>query len=129
MRAQRAPVLPTPRDELNRRGGALQRHLQAAGLDAAVITQNVNLFYFGGSIQSGAIIVPADGRQVYAVRRILERARAESTLETIVPLPSLRGLSACLADALGRPPARIGMELDVLPVATRDRFAAVLGPV
>ena len=129
MNTQHAPAPPTPRDELYRRSAALQRHLRAEALDAAVITQNVNLFYFGGSIQSGVVVVPADGAPVYAGRRILERARAESTLETIAPLPSLRGLPARLADLLGRPPARIGMELDVLPVAVRDRFAAALGPI
>jgi len=93
-----------------------------------MITQNADLFYFGGSIQSGALIVPVDGEPVYAVRRVLERARAESALETIVPLPSLRGLGPLVTEALGRPAARIGMELDVLPVAVRDRFAASLAP-
>jgi Xaa-Pro aminopeptidase len=129
MSAQFPPGPSTPRDELRRRAAALQPHLRAAGLDAAVITQNVNLFYFGGSIQSGALIVPAEGEPVYAVRRIIERARAESPLDAIVPLPSLRGLGARITDALGRAPARVGMELDVLPVAVRNRFAAALGAV
>ena len=92
-----------------------------------MITQNVDLLYFGGSIQSGVLIVPADGEPVYAVRRVLERARAESALETIVPLTGLRGLGPLVTEALGRPAARIGLELDVLPVAVRDRFAASLG--
>jgi Xaa-Pro dipeptidase len=117
----------TPSDELGRRAAALRRHLAAADLDAALITQNADLFYFAGSIQSGVLIVPGDGQPVYAVRRVLERARAESTLDAIVPLPSLRDLAARLADACGRPPRRVGMELDVLPVAVRERFAASLG--
>lgn len=129
MNTHYGPVPSAPRDELLRRSTALQRYIQSAAIDAAVITQNVNLFYFGGSIQSGIIIVPAAGAPLYAVRRVLERARAESTLETIVPLPSLRGLPGRLTDALGRPPARVGMELDVLPVTVRDRFAAALGPI
>ena len=129
MSAQFSPCPSTPRDELRRRAAALQRHLGPAGLDAAVITQNVNLFYFGGSIQSGVLIVPVEGEPVYAVRRIIERARAESPLETIVPLPSLRRVGAWITEALGRPAARVGMELDVLPVAVRDRFAASLGAI
>ncbi|HEV2281082.1 MAG TPA: Xaa-Pro peptidase family protein [bacterium] len=129
IRAQFSSAPSTPRDELRRRSAALQRHLRASGLDAAVITQNVNLFYFGGSIQSGALIVPVQGEPVYAVRRIIERARAESALDAIVPLPSLRGLAGRVAEALGRPAARVGMELDVLPVAVRDRFAAALGAI
>jgi Xaa-Pro dipeptidase len=125
----RPAVRRTPRDELLRRAGALQRHLRTDGVDAALIMQNANLFYFGGSIQSGALIVPAAGTPVYAVRRIVERARAESALDTIVPLPSLRGLTPAIAEAAGHPAARIGMELDAVPVAVRDRFAAALGGV
>jgi Xaa-Pro dipeptidase len=125
MRPSDASAL-TPREELHRRADALRPHVAAARLDAALIVQNVNLFYFGGTIQSGVLIVPASGRPVYAVRRVLERARAESALEDVIPLPSLRGLGAAIAGAVGRAPARVGMELDAVPVAVRDRFAAAL---
>lgn len=124
---QAPPAISTPAGELRRRAAALRGHLGASQLDAAIITQNADLFYFAGSIQSGVLIVPAGGEPVYAVRRILERARAESMLDTIVPLPSLRSLAPLVAEACGRPPRRIGMELDVLPVSVRDRFAACLG--
>jgi Xaa-Pro dipeptidase len=120
------PVIATPAGELARRAAALRRQLASADLDAAVITQNTDLFYFAGSIQSGVLIVPVEGKPVYAVRRVLERAQAESALDTIVPLPSLRGLAARLTEACGRPPRRVGMELDVLPVAVRDRLAEAL---
>jgi Xaa-Pro aminopeptidase len=116
----------TPRDELARRAAALQKHLETAGLDAALITQNVDLFYFAGSMQSGVLIVPARGRPVYAVRRVLDRARRESALEQITPLETLRDLPALLVGALGGPARRVGMELDVVPVLVRDRFAALL---
>lgn len=116
----------TPAEELASRAAALQRHLAAQGLDAALIVQNADLFYFTGSIQSGVYVVPAAGRPVYGVRRVLERARRESSLERIVPLESLRALPALLADAVEGPVRRVGMELDVVPVAVRDRFAAAL---
>lgn len=120
---------PTPAAELTRRCTALALALGEAGLDAALITQNTDLYYFGGSIQSGVLIVPVSGVPVYAVRRVLDRARRESALERIVPLESLRVLSAVAAEAAGHPVRRVGMELDVLPVAVRERFAAALGPV
>ncbi len=116
----------TPRDELLRRTSALQRHLSAHELDAALITQNVDLLYFAGSMQSGVLTVPADGRPVYAVRRVLERARRESALEQIVPFESIRDLSALVRNAAGGTAHRVGMELDVLPVLVRDRFMAAL---
>ncbi|HEV2356113.1 MAG TPA: aminopeptidase P family N-terminal domain-containing protein, partial [bacterium] len=113
----------TPREELRRRSAALQRHLAGAGIDAALIAQNADLFYFTGSIQSGMLVVPAEGEPVYAVRRVIERARADSALERIVPFASLRGLATLVAEAAGRAVRRVGMELDVLPVAVRDRYA------
>lgn len=118
-------VPPTPRDELAHRITALQRHLVAHDLDAALVTQNVDLLYFTGSMQSGVLIVPAAGRPLYAVRRVLERAKRESALEQIAPFGSFRDLPGLLRDAAGDV-HRVGMALDVLPVAIRDRFATVL---
>src|SRR5690348_4446654 len=63
-RPRRASVPSTPREELQRRAGALQRHLQSLHLDAALINQNIDLFYFTGSMQSGMLIVPAAGEVV-----------------------------------------------------------------
>lgn len=119
----------TPRDELLGRAAALQRHLSAHDVDAALITQNVDLLYFAGSMQSGVLIVPVSGPPTYAVRRVLERARRESPLDKIVPLESFRALPSLLSDAVGGSAHRAGMELDVIPVLVRDRFAAALGDV
>jgi Xaa-Pro aminopeptidase len=116
----------TPSDELARRAAALQRHLTQEELDAALITQNADLFYFTGSVQAGVLVVPAEGAPVYGVRRVLERAREESALARVVALPSFRGLAALVKDAAGGPVRRVGLELDVLPVLVRDRFAAAL---
>ena len=114
----------TPQDEVERRIDALQRHLRAGSLDAALIAQNIDLFYFTGSMQSGVLIVPAAGEAVYAVRRVLERARRDSPLSQIVPLESYRQLPALVGSAAGGPPRRIGLELDVVPVLVKDRIAA-----
>jgi Xaa-Pro dipeptidase len=117
-------VPSTPREELQRRAGALQRHLQSLHLDAALINQNIDLFYFTGSMQSGMLIVPAAGEVVYAVRRVFARAKRESALEQLVPVESFRDLPPLVHAAAGAGVRRIGLELDVLPVLVRDRIAA-----
>jgi Xaa-Pro dipeptidase len=119
----------TPADELRRRIASLQGHLPALELDAALVTQNVDLFYFTGSMQGGVLIVPAAGQPTYAVRRVIERARRESGIERIVPFEGYRALPGLLSGAVGGAARRVGMELDVLPVLIRDRFAAALGDV
>ncbi|HLW60723.1 MAG TPA: Xaa-Pro peptidase family protein [bacterium] len=114
----------TPRDELTIRIDQLQRHLQSQSLDAALIGQNIDLYYFTGSMQGGLLIVPAAGRAVYAVRRVFERAIQESRLEEIVRFESFRQLPDLVRGAAGRTPRRMGLEHDVLPVAVRDRIVA-----
>ena len=59
--------------------------------------------------------MPVAGEPVLLVRRVLERARAESPLERIEPLRSLAALAAALASVGLESGARIGLELDVLP--------------
>jgi Xaa-Pro aminopeptidase len=105
----------TPRDEIDRRLEALRVALAGDGLDAALIVQHTDLAYFSGTNQQAHLVVPAAGDPVLLVRRVLERARAESPLERIEPLRSLGGLSAALASAGIENGATIGLELDVLP--------------
>ncbi|MFZ5814289.1 MAG: M24 family metallopeptidase [Bacillota bacterium] len=104
-------MILTPRTELEHRLGRLQASLAAQGLDGALLHGTTNLFYFTGTAQQAHLWVPVQGRPVLLVRRTLERARRESALEQILPLTSLRELSAYLGGA-----RQIGMELDILPV-------------
>jgi len=78
----------TPKEEISARVAALQAKLGQEGLDAAVIVQNADLFYFAGSIQQGILVVPAAGEPVYFVRKVYERAVAESPIEIIVRIAS-----------------------------------------
>jgi Xaa-Pro aminopeptidase len=105
----------TPPSEIEARIVKLQAVLQDHGIDGALIVQNTDLFYFTGTIQQAHLYVPAQGPPLLMVRKSLERARDESPLADIVPLASPRKLPEVI-DAHGlKPPAGLGMELDVLP--------------
>ena len=105
----------TPAAELTNRCQALQQQMVEAGLDATVILQNTDLFYFSGTIQQGVLYLPVSGDPVYLVRKDYGRARMESGLKNVAPLKSLRDLPDQLSE-FGLPAAkRIGFELDVLP--------------
>lgn len=112
----------TPKSELEARIRALQSLMADEGLDTVLLVQNADLFYFTGTIQSGCLCVPAEGNPVYMVRRDVKRARAESALSEIVPFASMREAPGILAGYGIRPPMRIGMELDVLPVGLFERY-------
>lgn len=115
----------TPREELDFRISRLQGCMAEAGLDAVIIIQNADLFYFTGTIQSGNLYVPVEGDPIYMVRKEHSRARMESGLKEIVPFSSMKNIPGILADHGYPLPRRIGMELDVVPVSFFDRYRAV----
>lgn len=113
----------TPASELYARIGALQELMQQDGLDAILMIQNADLFYFTGSIQQGMLYVPAGAEPLYMVRKDYGRARMESGLKEIVPFKSPKDIAGILANYGYAPPKRAGMELDVVPVELFQRFA------
>ena len=112
----------TPKTELDRRVSTFQSLLAREGLDGALLLQRADLFYFSGTIQQAHLFVPAAGAPLLMVRKSSSRAQRESVLEAIVPLGSLRGLPGLLADHGHGQPARLGMELDVLPANLYLRY-------
>ncbi len=122
----------TPAGEIEARRARLQRALRASGIDAALITQNADLFYLSGTVQQSQLYVPAEGEPVLFVRKTLERARLESPIGRgaageIAELPSLRQLGDLIrARRGGAMPAVVGLELDVLPVTHLRRYEGLL---
>jgi len=108
-----------PASEIANRLVALQSRLIELELDAAVIRQNADLYYFTGTVQDAHLIVPTSGQPVLLVRRDFGRAQVQSPLRPIMPMKSMKELPAALFDACGTESLkRIGMELDVLPANT-----------
>ncbi len=115
----------TPESELVARCDRLRALMAEEGLDAVILLQNADLFYFTGTIQSGNLYVPVDGEPVYMVRRDFRRALQESALREIVPFSSMREIPEILSRYGYRLPKRIGMEMDVLPSAFLERYRKV----
>ena len=115
----------TPATELEYRCRQLQLGMAAEGLDAVLVMQNADLFYFTGSIQSGCLFIPAHGQPLYLVRRDIGRARMESGLKEIAPFTSLKNIPRILAEYGYPEPKRIGMDLDILPVNLFERYRSV----
>ena len=108
----------TPREEIEHRILAFQEILTDKGLEDALIYQNVDLFYLCGTMQQGFLLVPSRGEPLLLVKKDLSRAKAESPLPHIKPLPSLGKLADTIMKYGYHLPDRIGLELDVLPVNT-----------
>src|SRR5512139_4018776 len=87
-----------PATELYDRIRRLQTEMAAADLEAILLLQNADLFYFTGSIQPGVLYVPVSGKPQYLVRKEQGRARMESGLQQVVPLQSPTQIPGLLAD-------------------------------
>jgi Xaa-Pro aminopeptidase len=105
-----------PRVEIERRTAAIQAELRSADIDGLFVVQRADLFYFSGTAQNAFLYLPAEGRPLLFVKQSVARARAESALDAVVPVDSVRSVPDLIADACGRRPDRLGLELDVLPV-------------
>lgn len=105
----------TPREEIQSRIARFQKSLQDSDIAGALISQNVDLFYFAGTIQRCFLFIPAEGEAVLAVHGNLERAQKESSLSQVVPLKKSQQLAQAISDFNYSIRGRIGLEMDVLP--------------
>jgi len=105
----------TPREEIQSRIARFQKSLQDSDIAGALISQNVDLFYFAGTIQRCFLFIPAEGEPVLAVHGNIERAQKESSLSQVVPLKKSQQLAQALYDFNYSIRGRIGLEMDVLP--------------
>lgn len=105
----------TPQSEIDQRIEKLRKQLEENSIEAALIVQRADLFYFTGTIQEAHLYVPVDDEPILMVFKSLERAIAESPLSRIVPLASPKAVPDILDQYKYSVPPAIGMELDVLP--------------
>lgn len=114
-----------PRSELEKRIGKLQDAVRKCGMDAVLILQNADLFYFTGTIQQAHLYVPAKGQPMLMVRKSMTRARSESGIERIVPFEAPRQIPEILQQNGYALPRVLGMELDVLPANLYFSFSRI----
>lgn len=113
----------TPRSEIENRLARLQGKLAAADDAEAVFILNApDMFYFTGTAQDAWLVIGRSGPPLMLVRRSLERARAESPLEHILPLENPREIPGLLVSHGLGGLRRVGLEFDVLPV---EQYARV----
>ncbi|GIP35444.1 Xaa-Pro peptidase family protein [Paenibacillus sp. J2TS4] len=114
---------------LNRRE-KLQEKMRLNRMDGFIMTQNVDIYYFTGTMQTGFLFIPSEGEAVFYVRRSVIRAQMESRVD-IEELGSMRSLGERLRNrhprlfANGEQPV-IATEFDVLPVQTYHKLQSAV---
>jgi Xaa-Pro aminopeptidase len=114
-----------PEQELENRIKKLQQSLVEKGMDAALIVQKTDLFYFSGTAQQGWLYVPAEGQPVLMIFKDYERACRDSALKHVVSLVSAKKIPEFLESFGYSSPVSLGMELDVLPVNLYFQYQAI----
>ncbi|MBP8625153.1 MAG: aminopeptidase P family protein [Syntrophorhabdaceae bacterium] len=115
----------TPKEELEKRIFNLKKKMEKKGVDLSLIIQNVDLFYFAGTVQKGALIVPVDGDPMLFVERNADRVRYETPFD-FIPIKRERDIRDILRERNIKG-GTLGMELDVVPVALYERWKEILG--
>lgn len=107
----------------------LQGEMIQRGWSGFLVTNNVDIYYYCGSMQTGYLFIPAEGEALYLVRRSLVRAEEEASaaVEALGSWKTLgERLRARCADGSVTAALRIATELDVLPVQLYLRLQAAL---
>jgi len=104
----------TPPEEIKDRIKRLQSYLKKEKVESCLILQNVDLFYFSGTIQRSYLFIPAEGEPLLMVQKDFDRAKKESPVKNILFIERPRSISSILKKQ-GKL-KRIGLEFDVLPV-------------
>lgn len=119
--------------EYERRIGRMQEQMAKERMDACLITQNVGIYYFTGTMQTGYLFIPAQGKATLYVRRSVQRAMEEAQVP-VQALVSFRNfeqqLSADYPDVFkAQAQVAIGADLDVLPAQLYIRLQQILPTV
>lgn len=114
----------TPKEELENRINQLRKNMERQGMTFSIIMQNVDLFYFAGTIQKGIFVIPVDHDPMLFIERNVDRAAIETGLE-IIPIKRDKDVKDILT-AKGVLKGRGGMELDVVPVSVYERWKSLL---
>jgi len=104
-----------PAEEIHQRLKRFQTALATHNFDGAFLFQNVDIFYFSGTIQSSILFIPTQGDPVLMVQKGFQRVKEECPLKNIIAVNGKSHLPGTLHDFGIRRIERVGIEMDVLP--------------
>ncbi len=104
-----------PENEIHERIARFQSILSKKNLDGALLMQNVDIYYFSGTLQSSILFIPQEGKPLFMSLKNKERARAESPIRNIISLNGKKKVAETLKDFGYKKFHKLGIEMDVLP--------------
>ncbi len=105
-----------PETEIRNRIDRIQKRLQVNNIEAMLVVQRVDLYYFTGTAQNGFLYIPAQGQPLLLIKKYLPRALKETSIDNVVEIKSVKELPAFIRDFYGTLPQTLGFEFDVIPI-------------
>jgi Xaa-Pro dipeptidase len=115
----------TSLEEIEKRLIRIRAGMKKQEIEALLVIQKMNFYYFSGTTQDGLLFIPLEGKPLLMIKRELERAKVESPLNEIVALKSIRDIPSLIQTHCGRLPNSLGLEMDVLPVKDYFKYQAL----
>lgn len=122
-----AEAFKVPSTEIRQRTQNVQKQMQLQDIGGLFIVQRVDLFYFSGTAQNGILYMPAEGDPALFIKQYYPRARQESAIRNIIEINSITEIPGLIRNIFGKIPARMGFELDVLPVNDFNYYRRLFG--
>jgi len=105
-----------PRTEMDHRINRLKALMAQANIDACLIVQKADLFYFSGTAQEAHLFIPLVDDPMLFARKSLERVLQDSPLEQVISITSFSQMRDKIVSNGRSGIGTLGLELDVLPV-------------
>lgn len=112
--------LLTPAEELASRLNKIQKQLFEQNLDGALITKNVDIYYYSGTMQNSILFIPVKDSPILFVKKSVERAKKE-TPYIVEELTSIKIMPSRI-ESYGNKIARLGIDMDVIPLSFYQRI-------
>ena len=70
-----------PETEIRNRIDRIQKKLQVNNIEAMLVVQRVDLYYFTGTAQNGFLYIPAHGQPLLLIKKYMPRALKETSID------------------------------------------------
>lgn len=104
-----------PEKEIEKRVSSLQAKLGESNLPGCLILDKINIFYYSGTMQNGALFIPDSGDPVFFIRRSLEMGKQESPLKNLIQFKRFKDIPPALK-AYGYDFSRLGIDENTTPL-------------
>lgn len=112
--------------EYRKRISRLQDVLKSKGLDLAIINNNVDLYYYTGSVQPLYFLIPADGPGLVLARKAIQRIKSEAGHLQVEGFNNTKDLLALIKEYQWDQAERIGFTLDHISYSSVQRWRQLI---